>query len=352
MRREKILSQNQFKEIGKQIMNLSTGAIDLVPVKELQFDELNQLYTQDKAKFYANAVCVGLGLYRTNIFAYADILMIQEFSTSIASVMQDATRTLPYENITKLEDFIKNQYPESRKKVMKLLEENAASANEAKEAFAIFDLIFIDSWCRILPPYSLNFQTEKVRDQKGFYPRETVLLSVCNGLIARLEHARQVIHDSRALQSIYGLLTEVAESCDRVDILALACTESLKLSNGKVLETTPVGITESYAYALQLKGDLEQALVYYEKALDGIKTSVQRNKADAIVLQACLVQGKFDKEKALKLAFSYSPYFTPTQQFSMVGPARSLLVQQCEFWAKDLGYQTLEEAQEKLTSVE
>ena len=113
---------------------------------------------------------------------------------------------------------------------------------------------------------------------------------------------------------------------------------------------TPVGIPESYAYALQEARRFEEALPLYELVLEGIKTSVFRQKSDAIVLQACLVQATFDVKKALKLAFTCSPYFAETQRFSAVGEGRAILVQQCMKWAiEDLHFESLQDAEMKIT---
>ena len=72
-----------------------------------------------------------------------------------------------------------------------------------------------------------------------------------------------------------------------------------------------------------------------------------RQKTDAIVLNACLVQATFDVKEALKMAFEFSPFFSENQQYGVTGPGRNLLVQQVESWAAELGL-TLEEARVQL----
>ncbi len=84
-------------------------------------------------------------------------------------------------------------------------------------------------------------------------------------------------------------------------------------------------------------------------ALDGIRTFVVRQKTDAIVLNAVLLQGQLDKWQALKMAFEYSPFFGDTQPSAIIGPGRKLLVQQCEEWARELSF-TLYDAQEHIMS--
>jgi len=76
---------------------------------------------------------------------------------------------------------------------------------------------------------------------------------------------------------------------------------------------------------------------------------VIRQKTDSIVLNACLViNEQTGKEEALRTAFDYSPYFTDNQLNILIGPSRGLLVQQCEAWSKELGFNSLYAAKETL----
>ena len=59
---------------------------------------------------------------------------------------------------------------------------------------------------------------------------------------------------------------------------------------------------------------MDKALLYYKLALEGVQTFVFRQKTDAIVLNACLIQSQTDVKKALKIAFEFSPFFSETQQ--------------------------------------
>jgi hypothetical protein len=79
------------------------------------------------------------------------------------------------------------------------------------------------------------------------------------------------------------------------------------------------------------------------------KAFVIRQKTDSIVLNACLViNEQIGKEEALRTAFDYSPYFTDNQLNILIGPSRGLLVQQCEAWSKELGFNSLYAAKEAL----
>lgn len=79
------------------------------------------------------------------------------------------------------------------------------------------------------------------------------------------------------------------------------------------------------------------------------KAFVIRQKTDSIVLNACLViNEQIGKEEALRTAFDYSPYFTDNQLNILIGPSRGLLVQQCEAWSKELGFNSLYAAKETL----
>jgi hypothetical protein len=183
---------------------------------------------------------------------------------------------------------------------------------------------------------------------KGLYPKELLPAEYCAYALPLIS-GEAVMKDARTAQRALALRTMIAESNDDVDSLQAACEASLALTGGKVTELTPVGIPESYAFALQSQGKLKEALGFYIKVLDGIKSSVVRQKSDAIVLQACLVQAQFDKAEALKMAFTYSPHFSSAQRFGTVGAGRAILVQQCAQWAvEDLKFASLIDAEEKM----
>jgi hypothetical protein len=162
-----------------------------------------------------------------------------------------------------------------------------------------------------------------------------------------MEEAVKYIEDDRAEQPALAMLVALGEISGNITQMQRAIDTSLAITEGKVTELTPVPIPEALAAAYQASGNLEKAMYYYKLALDGIGTFVIRPKTDAIVLNACLVMAQTDKQEALRIAIDYSPFFSDTQLNIAVGPCRSLLVQQCETWSKELGFASLSAAQEE-----
>ena len=185
------------------------------------------------------------------------------------------------------------------------------------------------------------------RESCGYYPRDRLPPSVATYLSKKTLKASKRINDKRARQSCLGMLCVLGESSNNVKQMKDSVNKSIEFTEGKVTETTPYPIPEALAAQYQEKGDLDNALYYYKLALEGIRTFVPRQKADSIVLNACLVQAQFERKEALKMAFEFSPFFNEVQQYSIVGPARGILVQQCIAWAGEFGL-SLDEATQKL----
>mmetsp|Transcript_3585 Transcript_3585/g.7703 ORF Transcript_3585/g.7703 Transcript_3585/m.7703 type:complete len:313 (+) Transcript_3585:2874-3812(+) len=197
-----------------------------------------------------------------------------------------------------------------------------------------------------------GYQRELNRGFKGYYPREALPVSVARFLGRELLKVAPHIKDDRAEQPCLGMLVILGECTGDIEQMQNAVDTSLAITEGKVTELTPYPVPESLAQAYQEAGDMENSLKYYKMALEGIRTFVMRQKTDAIVLNACLVQSVADKAEALRLAFEFSPQYSSCQQFGLVGPGRGLLVQQCTAWASELGFSSVEEAKAALTKNE
>jgi hypothetical protein len=142
----------------------------------------------------------------------------------------------------------------------------------------------------------------------------------------------------------------VGESVDDLAVVKAATEGSLKLTQGKVTELTPYPLPESLVMQYLKREDFKSANQFAGLTVDGLKTCVQRNKIDAIVLQLCLLKAKEDKREAMKLAFECSPQFGNKTSYGtgVAPPSRGLLIQHMQVWAKDLGFKTIFEAESKI----
>ncbi len=228
----------------------------------------------------------------------------------------------------------------------KLEKGNKNSSLSPKEVLATFDLASIEAMRQSLRHLGSSASDERGRESRGYYPQDPLPSSAASYLSNKASNALKNLKDERALHFGLAVVASLAGCSRNTDMMQTAVDKSLVLTEGKVTELTPSPIPEALAALYQENGDLESALHYYKLSLEGIRTFVTRQKADAIVLNACLVQATFNVREALRMAFEFSPFFSDNQQYGIVGPGRSLLIQQVEAWVAELGWKTLEEARE------
>ena len=220
------------------------------------------------------------------------------------------------------------------------------------EVLAAFDISSLLMWYPACKCIGTAYAKTDVAAHNGFYPAESLPTSLCSYLIPRAKNALAATQDPRLAQPLLALMAMLGESVHDFDLIKEATEKSLTLTEGKVTELTPPPIPEALANAYFSRADYESALHWYKLALDGVKTCVLRTKIDAIVLNACLVAAKCgQKELALKLAFTCSPQFARGVNSSKLtgpGPGRPILIQQMQFWCKDLGYQSIRDAEMKM----
>lgn len=337
--------QRMTPDIGKKISNLAFGLVDIKPLLEYQFNALLSLPVDEE-----QALCVALALQKTAMYLVGDLAQLPEYVQLISLPLNSGDKQLPEGNMERFAEVCNQQGLTAPPAVVDKLRQLGFDS-----VLRAFDLAFLCLLFELLKnSVSGNYVQSQALQKRGFYPKEMLTPKFVAYALPKLAEWSRNPGEERNAQRLFGVCTSFAEAADELDLLRVACEESLKRTGGRVTELTPVGVPESYAYALQTRNRLQESLDLYVKALDGIKSSVVRPKADAIVLQACLVQAQFDKTKALRMAFTYSSYFSPSaQKFSTMGEGRLLLVQQCQHWARvDLGYASLEQAEAELNRKE
>lgn len=249
---------------------------------------------------------------------------------------------------TKTLDAIESDMNQPIKSILDILQDLTKGKEKGKyltpkEVIATFDLAFVETFRQCIKNIGSSANDERVRETRGYYPRDPLPPSAASFLSSKLLQASNHIKDDRAENPCLAALASLGECARDIVTVQHAVKKSLSLTEGKVTELTPAPVPEVLAAIHQENGDFDAALQYYKLALDGIRTFVMRQKTDAIVLNACLVQATFDVKEALKMAFEFSPFFSENQQYGVTGPGRNLLVQQVEAWAAELGL-TLDEA--------
>jgi len=347
---DEAIRTNRLKTVNPLTLRLAYGQIDSIPIIRSQVEFIAAAHTVGRFDdFLEGAMLLALGLQRQALFRMSDFVSSPGGQKILPLLSANPNNIIPAETFLQAE----TDFNGDINIVLDLLKQHEHSnlvsgSLTVKEVLATFEVAAASLWFETTKYYGSGFQAQQSREFSGFYPHDTLLPSVLAFLMPRVKAASLVINDYRIVQSTLALLAVLGECMGDISAIEHATHESLKLTQGKVTELTPYPIPENLAVAYQEQGDLKKALEYFEKALDGIKTCVLRLKTDAIVLQACLVQSTFSREKALRWAFTYSPHFSSVQQYGSIGPGRAILVQQTAQWAHDLGYSSVDAAYDAL----
>lgn len=345
----------RYNTLQKNIDRTVTGYVDTGNVVDLQVEATLRSYkaSKDVDSLLRDALSLALGLLRIVPSRTSELWDCKKLTDVSAKFFDESQK----DQISTAEFWAVEAELALPKKLagvkaaleaVKKKEKQRAPA--CSDALAALDLASSRLWLEVFPYMGQAYQLTQAREHKGYYPRANWPAPCVAFAKERLFRYvdPEAVTDERVLQPLLAGMAVVGEASEDFDLMRTACERSLALTEGKVTELTPAPIPECLAAAYEAKGEYGEAIAWFAKALDGLRTSVVRQKADAIVLNACLVQATADPHKALVWALTASPLFGGAQHFSLPGPARPLLAQQCEAWAGELGYASLAEAETAL----
>lgn len=349
--------QIKIARLYKLVQKYTYGLIDVNTLLEAVVIETMACETDEM--FLQSVTSCALAHIRMSQFLSNDFMSIPAFQAKLSGVLYADGASVDISLFREFEDLFLAHFIPLFSRLAKMDQTAVLAPNSALktpgEAKAALEITAVVMWLPLGKYWNDSMNKKTVREEKGLYPRECLPKCLSEYLLPRCQSASSVVNDPRLQQPLLQLMVYIAESLGDVDLIRDATNASLALTQGKVTELTPETIPESLAAALDEKGELKEALEWYDLALDGIKTSATRSKVDAIVLNACLAQGRVDQTKALKWAFSCSPFFASTQgQIAgmLRGVGRELLIQQVEAWAKELGFESVIAAEQALMSAE
>jgi len=339
------------KEVGPTITRIAYQQIDIRSLIRSQVDDIVTTTSSGEATvddILESVFIIAVTLQRQATFRSSDAYQSPVMNQIIGMISVNEDKEIPSEMLKRLEDELSSDFQQVIDIVEKL-ESNGEQGNylSPREVLSTFVLANVEVIKACLKHIGDSAQKQRVRESCGYYPKDPIPPAVASYLSIRMEEAAHYIEDDRAEQPALAMLVSLGEIQDNIPQMQKAVDTSLAITEGKVTELTPPPIPEALAAAYQAQGNFEKAMVYYKLALDGIQTFVIRQKTDSIVLNACLViNEQLGAMEALRTAFDYSPYFTDNQLNILISPSRGLLVQQCEAWSKELGFNSPYEAKE------
>jgi hypothetical protein len=338
------------KQLQPALTRIAYQQIDTNALVKSQVDEIVHAYKSGSAthdEILDWAFIIAISLQRQAMFRIGELYTYEKMMKIVQMISIDEKKMIPSEMFENLEvEMNKGIFIQPVIDIMKELKDKSykGSSLTPDEVLATFDLANAEAIKMCLKHIGNSAQDQRVRETCGYYPIDALPLSAAIYLSKKISDAVKYIEDDRAEQPTLAMLASLAEASGDISQAKAAVDKSLQITEGKVTELTPIPIPEALAAMYQERGEMENALKYWMLALDGVRTFVLRQKVDAIVLNACLVQAQFDKRAALKTAFEFSPFFSGTQPGATIGSCRKLLVQQCECYANELGY-SLSEAE-------
>ena len=349
---DEMVTDCSAKEITPILNRLAYQLIDSKAIVITMVEHLSANSNVSVDETLEGAFIIAISLLRQAAYRATELYTFGIMTQIVQLISVDDSKHIPEDLFLKLEMKMNEEIQPVLDTVSDLHKKGiTGSSLSPREVLATFDLVNAEAIKYCLKHIGDGAQNQRVRENCGYYPLDPLPVSAATYLSKKMQEANEYIEDDRAEQHSLAMLVALAEASCNVQQAQTAVDTSLAITEGKVTELTPVGIPEALAAMYQEKGDFEKALHYYKLSLDGIRTFISRQKTDAIVLNAVLVQAQFDKKAAMKIAFEYSPFFSDTQPSAMIGAGRSLLVQQCVEYAKEFSL-SLNDAKTIFTSSE
>ena len=272
---------------------------------------------------------------------YKDMLLMLSQQT-LPNGQKDPTKIVPKETLDGMDDLIRKDYIPILKKVEK--------SDPIVEL--LLEMGFLAIWIRGTQYLDAQgmMKYRKIWDE-GEYPRRFAPKEVYEYLLNKSKQWMDTALNKlpgRFAQILCGHLSAMGEMGDDIEMCKLATLKSLKLSEGVVTEATHENIPGNLAAFYERRGDIDNALKYYNLCLDAIKLKTPPVWSDAIVYRTALLYAeKKDKKRALEIIGNYHPKFRGNAS-AVVMASRKKCEELATKLAVELGYKDAFEAIEKI----
>ncbi len=273
--------------------------------------------------------------------AYKDMLAILS-QQILPNGQKDPNKTIPKEILEKMDDSIRKDFIPIYKKAEKT----------DPIVGLLLEMGFLSVWIQGTQYLDTQGMKEYQRMwDAGEYPKRSAPKEIYKYLLEKnqkwIDSALNNL-PARFAQILCGHLSSMGEMGDDFEMCKRATLESLKLSEGIVTEATPENIPGNLAAFYERRGDIENALKYYNLCLETIKLKTPPIWADAIIYRTALLYAdKNDKKNALEIIGKYHSKFRGNACIvTMV--SRKKAEELANKLAVEIGYKDVFEAIEKI----
>jgi hypothetical protein len=244
----------------------------------------------------------------------------------------------PVENMIGLDEHFRKMYEPIISRINRM--------NDPKTAKILLDLTILGRWKDLMQSIGGEYGSFSQHWDEGRYPLRSTHPKAYSfhkeKFMEWLEEGLTTL-SHRVIQKMVRYIVGLAETGGDIELVKKLTFKSLELTNGLVTEATPQEIPGIYAAFLDLNGNKEEALKYYNMSLDALKTAVPPLYQEPILYRTAILMGefpdKYTKKDILKTIGRFHSTYYGNQPYASSGsPSKDLAVQLAEKLAKEEGF--------------
>ncbi|MFX1520627.1 MAG: SIR2 family protein [Promethearchaeota archaeon] len=323
--------QVEFKKIADEIVRINAGQVDFNLYRYLLVEELIKC-PEDQFSDAIDALVL-------TILHQSQILMWRVKNDPRTNPVRDNEGIITEDSLKAIDDAIKEPY-------LRVFE-RARALNASDEFFAKLELALAAIWIKL----TQYFGRKDLEQYSESWDNDNYFVNGIPEECFRKIKEKLDLVDSQMnkfspqyKQLIYSHKATLAEGGNDFELAKSVVEASLKETNGIVTEATRPPIPEVLAGFYDRMGDYENAIRWYDVALEALRLAIVRKEGDMIVYRAMVCNEKLgNKKRALEIAGRYLSAYTELEiirgaQYKKFGTDLT------ERLTKELGYSSVEAA--------
>lgn len=323
--------QVEFKKIGDEIVRINSGQVDFNLYRDLLVKEVLNC-SKDQFSEAIDALVL-------TILHQSQMLMWRVKNDPRTTPVKDKKGVIKKESLKAIDSAIRDPY----RKVF----ERARALNTGDVILAKLELAIAAIWIRLTQYFGREdlIEFRESNDNDNYFVNgipEECFVEIKKMLDFVDTQMRKF--SSKYRQLIYSHKAILAEGGNKFNLAKSVVEASLDETNGIVTEATLPPIPEVLAGFYDRMGDYENAVKWYNIALEALRLAVIRKEGDMIVYRAMFCNEKLgNKKKALKIAGRYLSAYTELDIIRGV-QYKKFGIDLSEKLAKELGFSSLDSA--------